>query len=184
MASIHEKLSRNRKPRVHISYDVETEGAKVKKELPFVVGVMGDYSGNASENKKAFRDRKFINIDRDNFDEVMSRIAPQINFRVANKLSDDNSEMSVNLKFNSMEDFEPGKIVQQVEPLQKMLHTRKQLTELIAKIDRSEDLEEILENVLQNTEQLKELSEQLGTTSESDKKADASESDKQQPEAQ
>ena len=118
--SIHGKLNRVRKPRVHITYDVETEGATVVKDLPFVVGVLGDFTGNPSESLKPLKDRKFVNIDRDNFNDVMARMAPGLEFRVANTLAEDGSEMAVRLKFNSMQDFEPARIVEQVEPLKKL----------------------------------------------------------------
>ena len=116
-SSIHDKLERVRPPRVHIRYEVETNGAVVQKELPFVVGVMGDFSGNPTEPLKPLKDRKFIQIDRDNFNDVMARMTPGLNFRVENTLEGDGSEMAVQLKFNSMEDFEPAKVVEQVEPL-------------------------------------------------------------------
>src|SRR3954449_5394283 len=118
--SIHDKLSRVRKPRVHITYQVETEGAVVEKELPFVVGVLGDFSGNPTQPLKPLKDRKFIQIDRDNFNDVMSRMTPGLNLKVENTLAGDGSQMAVQLKFNSMEDFEPGKVVQQVEPLRQL----------------------------------------------------------------
>ena len=89
MESIHDKLSRVRKPRVHITYDVETEGAMVKKELPFVVGVMGDFSGNNNDNIKPLKDRRFIQIDRDNFDDVLRRMSPKLKLKVDNRLTDD-----------------------------------------------------------------------------------------------
>src|ERR671933_293714 len=112
-SSIHEKLDRVRKPRVHIKYEVETEGAMVEKELPFVVGVLGDFSGNPTQPLKPLKDRKFIQIDRDNFNEVMARMTPGLNIKVENTLKGDGSEMAVNLKFGSMEDFEPGRVVDQ-----------------------------------------------------------------------
>ena len=161
-ASIHDKLKRVRKPRVHITYEVETEGAVVVKELPFVVGVIGDFSGNPTEPLKPIKDRKFIQIDRDNINDVMKRMTPGLNMRVENTLADDGSEMSVQLKFNSMEDFDPTNVVKQVEPLRKLLETRDRLRDLLTKVDRSEDLEQLLEKVLQNTDELKKLSSELG----------------------
>src|SRR5438067_8503674 len=103
--SIHDKLERVRKPRVHITYQVETEGAQVEKELPFVVGVLGDFSGNPTQPLKPLKDRKFIQIDRDNFNEILSRMTPGLNLKVENTLKGDGSEMPVSLKFNSIEDF-------------------------------------------------------------------------------
>src|SRR6266550_5214069 len=114
MASINDKLERVRKPRVHIKYEIEEEGAVVERELPFVVGVMGDFSGNPTKPLPPLKDRKFVQIDRDNFNDVMARISPELNMRVKNTLKDDGSEMAVQLKFRSMEDFEPGKIAENV----------------------------------------------------------------------
>ncbi len=165
MESIHEKLKRVRKPRVHITYEVETEGAVVVKELPFVVGVMGDFSGNPTQPLKPLRDRKFIQIDRDNLNEVMARMTPGLNLKVDNTLKGDGSQMAVDLKFKSMEDFEPARIVEQVEPLRKLMETRNKLRDLMTKVDRSEDLEAVLERVLQNTEDLGRMSGELGIKS-------------------
>jgi len=162
MASVHDKLKRVRKPRVHITYEVETEGAAVLKELPFVVGVMGDFSGDPTSPLAPLKDRKFIQIDRDNFNDVMARMTPGASMKVENTLAGDGSEMAVDLKINSMSDFDPGNVVQQVEPLRKLQETRDKLRDLMSKVDRSEDLENLLEGVLQNQDQLGELSSQLG----------------------
>jgi len=162
MASIHDKLGRVRKPRVHISYEVETEGAAVKKELPFVVGVMGDFSGDPTTPLKSLKDRKFIQIDRDNFDSILARMTPGVNLKVENTLAGDGSEMAVDLKFSSMDDFSPESIVNQVDPLKKLQETRDQLRDLLTKADRSEDLESVLEKVLSDNDSLKALSEELG----------------------
>lgn len=162
MSSVHEKLNRVRKPRVHISYEVETGGALVQKELPFVVGVMGDFSGDPTEPLKPLRDRKFVQIDRDNFNDVMTRMTPGLNLKVKNTLQNDGSDMAVQLKFNSIEDFDPGNIAAQVPAMKKLLDTRSKLRDLLTKIDRSEDLEAVLEKVLQNTEDIKKLSGELG----------------------
>jgi type VI secretion system protein ImpB len=164
--SIHDKLDRVRKPRVHITYQVETEGASVEKELPFVVGVLGDFSGNPTSPLKPLKDRKFVQIDRDNFNDVMARMTPGINMKVENTLKADGSEIPVQLKISSIQDFDPGRIVQQVEPLKKLLDTRDKLRDLLAKVDRSEDLENILEKVLKNTDELKKLQTDLGGKAE------------------
>lgn len=164
--SVQQKLKRVRAPRVHITYDVETEGAQVRKELPFVVGVIGDFSGKPYEPLKPLRDRKFTQIDRDNFDDVMQRMTPGAEFKVDNTLAGDDSQMAVSLKFKSMEDFEPGAIVQQVEPLRKLLAVRNKLRDLMSKVDRSEELESLLEEVLQNTDKLAALAGELGTENE------------------
>jgi type VI secretion system protein ImpB len=161
MESIHSKLSRVRKPRVHITYDVETEGASIKKELPFVVGVMGDFAGHNTEALKPLKDRRFVQIDRDNFDDVLRRMNPKLNFKVENKLANDDSQFEVELEFKSMQDFEPAAIVRQVEPLDKLMATRNKLRDLMTKIDRSEELENILERVLNNNEDLQKLAQEL-----------------------
>jgi type VI secretion system protein ImpB len=160
--SIHEKLKRVRKPRVHITYEVETEGAQILRELPFVMGIMGDFSGDPTEPLRPLSERKFIQIDRDNFNEVMARMTPGLNIRVPNKLADDGSEMAVALKFNSIEDFEPGRVAEQVPALKALLDTRNKLRDLMSKVDRSEQLESLLEQILKNEGELKSLSGELG----------------------
>ena len=163
MESIHKKLNRVRKPRVHISYDVETEGAVHQKELPFVVGVMGDFSGDPTTDLKPMRDRRFVQIDKDNFDEVLKSMTPGLKLSVNNTLSDSESTMAVDLKFESMSDFEPEAIVNQVEPLKKLLDARNKLRDLSTKADRSDELEDIIEKVLNNQADLKDLAAALGT---------------------
>jgi type VI secretion system protein ImpB len=166
--SIHQKLSRVRKPHVHITYEVETEGAVEVKELPFVVGVLGDFSGNPTQPLKPLAERKFISIDRDNFNDIMQRQAPGLNFRVENTLKGDGSEMAVQLQFKSIEDFEPGRVVDQVEPLKKLLETRNKLRDLLSTVDRSDKLEEQLEEILKNTEKTQALAKAVGADSKSD----------------
>jgi type VI secretion system protein ImpB len=162
MAGIHDKLGRVRKPRVHLSYEVETEGAMVEKTLPFVVGVMGDFSGDPTSPLKPLKDRKFIQIDRDNFDDVMAKMTPGLKFKVENTLQKDGSEIGVDLKFGSMADFDPARVVQQVEPLRKMIETRNKLRDLLSKADRSDELDSLLERVLKNQEDLNKLAGDLG----------------------
>jgi len=162
MAGIHDKLGRVRKPRVHLSYEVETEGAMVEKTLPFVVGVMGDFSGDPTSPLKPLKDRKFIQIDRDNFDDVMSKMTPGLKFKVENTLQKDGSEIGVDLKFGSMADFDPARVVQQVEPLRKMIETRNKLRDLLSNADRSDELDSLLERVLKNQEDLNKLAGDLG----------------------
>ncbi len=161
MDSVHDKLKKVRKPRVHITYDVETEGAVEVKELPFVVGVMGDFSGDPTEPLAPLKDRKFIQIDRDNFDQVMRRMAPGLQYRVENTLAQDGSEMVVNLKFESIDDFEPGRVIEQVEPLKRLLETRNKLRDLMTKADGSEQLENLLESILKDQTQLERLKREL-----------------------
>lgn len=162
--SVQKKLNRVRKPRVHITYDVETDGAQVRKELPFVIGVMGDFSGKSYEPLKSIRERKFVQIDRDNVDDVMKRMTPGAQFKVENTLAGDNSEIAVDLKFKSMEDFEPANVLAQVEPLRKLLEVRSKLRDLMSKADRSEELEGLLERILQNTDDMSSLASELGAT--------------------
>lgn len=170
--SIHDKLNRVRKPRVHISYDVETEDAVVQKELPFVVGVMGDFSGDPTTPLKPLKDRRFVQIDRDNFDQVLASMTPGLQLKVRNTLEDDGSEFAVDLKFESMTDFEPAAIVNQVEPLRRLMETRNKLRDLSTKADRSEELEQIIERVLTNEADLNELAEALGTDKDDEEKGD------------
>lgn len=160
--SIHKKLERVRKPRVHITYDVETEGAVVVKEPPFVMGIMGEFTGNnPGAPLKSLKDRKFVQIDRDNLNDVMAKLEPGLAFKVDNKLTDQEGTIQVDLKFRSMNDFEPGQVVEQVEPLKKLLDTRNKLRDLLTKADRSEELESLLEQVLQSTDSVQRLSNEL-----------------------
>lgn len=163
MSSVHNKLGRVRKPRVHIEYKVETGGATEKKHLPFLMGVVGDFSGNMpTGEKKPLRDRKFVNIDRDNINDVLKSMTPGVSMEVENTLAGDGSMMKVNLKFESMEDFNPAKVVEQVTPLKKLLDVRNQLKDLRSKIDVSTDLEATLEKVLKETENVASLANELG----------------------
>lgn len=160
--SIHQKLARVRRPRVHVTYEVETEGASVVRELPFVLGVVGDFSGDPTQPLRPFAERKFVQIDRDNFDEVMRRLAPALKLKVENKLSDDNGMMAVDLAFESIEDFEPGRVLDQVPALRSLLETRNRLRDLLAKADRSEELEHLLEQMLQDENKIGAISRELG----------------------
>jgi type VI secretion system protein ImpB len=161
-ASIHDKLNRVRKPRVHITYDVETEGAQILRELPFVVGVMGDFSGDPTSPLRPIADRKFVQIDRDNFNDVMASMNPGLKLRVDNKLSEEGGQMGVDLKFNSIDDFEPARVAGQVPALRTLMETRAKLRDLMSKVDRSEELEGLLEQVLKNENEMKSLQDQLG----------------------
>jgi len=159
--STQKKTGRVRKPRVHITYDVHIGDAIEKTELPFIVGVMGDFSGDPTANIRPLKERKFIQIDIHTFDDVMKKFNAGLNLQVPNTMLDDGSEMAVQLKFESLEDFSPARVAQQVKPLKKLLETRQQLTELINKIDRSDDLGNLLETVLTDSEALKKLSDEL-----------------------
>lgn len=162
MSSVHDKLARVRKPRVHITYNVETEGAQIERELPFVLGVLGDFAGDPGEPLKPMAERKFVQIDRDNFNDVMARLQPGLNMRVENTLAGDGSEMAVSLKFRSIDDFEPAKVAEQVPALKALMETRNKLRDLMSKVDRSEELEGLIENVLKDKDKLAQLSNELG----------------------
>ena len=132
---------------------------------------MGDYSGNApSKEKKALKERNFVEIDKDNFDDVMERIGPGVRFKVDNELEEGDKQMMVELKFNKMEDFEPQNIAKQVPALNSLLEARKQLEEILSKADLSENLEGVLEEVLQNNEKLQALVNELGTDADKEAK--------------
>jgi len=156
--STQKKLSRVRPPRVQITYDVEVGDSIETKELPFVLGVLGDYSGNPKEALPKLKDRKFVDIDRDNFDDVLKGVAPRVQIRVDNQLSKDDTQMGVELNFSKMEDFEPQNIVNQVEPLKKLLEARTKLSDLRNKITGNDKLEELLEEIVRDTEKLKQIS--------------------------
>ena len=164
--SIQKRLQKVRPPRVQMTYDVEIGDAIEKKELPFVVGVVGDFSGQSEVEQKKLRDRNFVNVDNDNFDEVMKAVEPRAVFRVPNTLSDKGGEFAVDLKFKSTEDFRPESVVQQVEPLRKLLEARTKLADLRNKLAGNEKLEDILSDILSSTEKLGELSKQVKTNKE------------------
>ena len=153
--SIHEKLKRVRKPHVHITYEVFTNGAQEVKELPFVLGLMGDYAGDTKQ--KALKDRKFLEIDRDNFNDIMKRINPTLKFRVENTLAGDGSEMPIQLKFENIKDFEPGAVVDQVPALRELLEVRNKLRDLASTVDRIDGAEELLADILKDADKVKGL---------------------------
>lgn len=164
--SVQKKLQRIRPPRVQLTYDVEIGDAIEQKEIPFVVGVLGDFSGNSENPLPKLKDRKFVNVDVDNFDDVMKGIQPRATFRVKNTLSEEGGEFGVDLKFNSIEDFRPESVVQQVEPLRKLLEARTRLSDLRNKLAGNDKLEDILSEVLANTESLKQLGADTRATEE------------------
>lgn len=161
-SSVHDDLKRRRKPRVHITYDVETEGAVETQELPFVVGVMGDFSGDPTEEPKDLRDRDFITIDRDNFDEVMQRMNVGLDLKVDNTLQDDGSQFNVHLEFNSLQDFDPDRVAEQVEPIRELLETREKLRELQSQADREPRLGKRVGEILQNQAAAQQIASELG----------------------
>ncbi len=155
--SVQKRLQKIRPPRVQLTYDVEKGDAIEQKEIPFVVGVLGDFSGKPEEALPRVKDRKFVNVDLDNFDSVMEGMAPRANYRVANRIGDEGGEFAVELKFKGIDDFRPESIVEQVEPLRKLLEARSKLADLRNKLAGNEKLEDLLSDVLNNTEQLKQL---------------------------
>lgn len=154
-------LERNRKPRVHIKYEVETEHGLQEKELPFVVGVIGDFSADNAEQLPSLDERQFLNIDRDNFDQVMEKINPKLVIDVDNKLDESHTELKLSLSFKSLKDFEPDQLVMQVEALRKLKLARDHLRELLNKMDCSESLEKSIENILKDQKQLLQLAQDL-----------------------
>jgi type VI secretion system protein ImpB len=159
--SLQHKIDRVRPPRVQITYDVEIGDAIELKELPFVIGVMGDFVGKPEEPLPSFKNRKFVEIDPDNFNQVMAGMKPRLAYTIDNKLQDDGSKMGIELKFNDIEDFEPDQVVQQVEPLRKLVEARQKLADLRSKMDGNEKLETMLEDIISNADKQKELSDAL-----------------------
>lgn len=155
--STQKKLSRVRPPRVQITYDVEIGDAIETKELPFVLGVLGDYSGHPEAPLAKLKERKFVEVDRDNFDDVLKGIAPRLNIRVDNQLKKDGTQIGVELNFSSLEDFEPLNVVNQVEPLKKLLEVRRRLSDLRNKINGNDKFEELLDDIMRDTEKLKKI---------------------------
>lgn len=147
--SYQDKLKRVRPPRVRIDYKVETEGAEPILELPFVVGILADLSGMPADPLKPLKQRTFASIDRDNFNSVMSKAAPRLAFRVPNRLGGDpNEQLNVELKFNKLADFEPGRVAEQVPALNELLQMRNKLTELLGKMEGNDALEKLLKDVI------------------------------------
>jgi len=158
--SLQHKLDRVRSPRVQITYDVEIGDSIEMKEIPFVVGVLADLSGKPDEPPPKLKDRKFIEIDRDNFDNVLEGMKPRIAFKVDNKLSGDDTKMAVELRFKGLDDFHPERVADQVTPLRKLGEARRKLSDLLSKLDGNDKLDELLQNVIANTDSLQKLSEQ------------------------
>ena len=154
--SVQKRLNKVRPPRVQMTYDVEIGDAMENKELPFVLGVVGDYGGNSDKEQKRLKDRKFVNIDNGNFDEVLAGVEPVARFQAPNRLTGD-GDLAVELHFRSMTDFRPEAIVRQVAPLSRLLDARSKLADLRNKLAGNDRLEDILTDVLANTEQLAKI---------------------------
>src|SRR5437763_83825 len=160
--SLQHKLDRVRRPRVQITYDVETNGAMQKMELPFVVGVLADLSGKPKEALKPLKDRKVVNIDRDNFNDVLAKATPRVAIKVDNKLTDANTKLAVELNFRHMDDFEPARVAEQVGPLRELLEMRKKLTQLLSKMEGNDKLEALLHEVMSNKSKALQLANAMG----------------------
>jgi type VI secretion system protein ImpB len=160
--SLQHKLDRVRSPRVHITYDVETGGAIEMKEIPFVMGVLADLSGKPDEPLPRLRDRKLVEIDRDNFHEVLKGMKPRLAFRVDNKLTNDDTKLAVELRFQHLDDFSPERVAQQVEPLRKLIEVRRQLSSLLAKTDGNDQLSARLQEIISSTELLQQVGKEAG----------------------
>lgn len=161
-------LDRVRAPRVQITYDVEIGDAIESKEIPFVVGVLSDLSGKPDEPLPKVKDRKFVEIDRDNFNNVLEGLKPRLAYRVDNKLTDDDSKIGVELRFKSMEDFHPEQVAQQVTPVRKLVDARKRLSDLLAKLDGNDKLDEMLQEVLASTDSIESLGKEAGVEKATD----------------
>jgi type VI secretion system protein ImpB len=158
--STQKKLSRIRPPRVQITYDLEVGDAIQKKELPLVVGILADLAGKPDVPLAPVKARKFVDIDRDNFNDVMASIGPRLAFGVDNRLAgDDGSKLNVELRFRRLDDLRPESLIQQVEPLRKLFEARQRLNDLIAKLDGNDDLDALLQDIAGNTESQQKIKE-------------------------
>jgi len=155
--SLQHKLDRVRRPRVQITYDVETGGAMKKVELPFVVGVLADLSGQPKEALRPFKERKAVAIDRDNFNDVLTKAGVRLAMRVPNTLTDPNSKLAVELNFKHIDDFEPVHVAEQIAPLRELLEMRKELTQLLNRMEGNDKLEQLLESILTNQQKAQAL---------------------------
>jgi type VI secretion system protein ImpB len=161
--STQKKLERVRPPRVAISYDVETGGAIEKKELPFLMGVLGDFTGQPTEPLPRLKERKFVEVTPDNFDDVLASMKPHLAFSVENKLSDDaDARIAVDLNFRSLDDFAPDAIAKQVKPLRELLELRTQLADLRGSLQTNEKLDEVLQATVGDADKMAKLRSELG----------------------
>jgi len=160
--SLQHKLDRVRAPRVQITYDVEIGDAIEMKEIPFVLGVLADLSGKPDEPLPKLKDRKFTEIDRDNFNNVLEGMRPRLAFKVDNKLTGDDTKLAVELRFKSIDDFRPENVVTQIEPLRKLLDARQRLSGLLGKLDGNDKLDDLLQKVIADTDSLKKLGKETG----------------------
>jgi type VI secretion system protein ImpB len=162
--SVGDKVGRVRAPRVHITYQVEKGGAMVMKELPFVMGVLGEFSANPKETDKKLKERDFVEVNLQNFDKVLKDMAPQLKYTVPNKLSTDPDagEIPVDLTFESMQDFAPDRVAQRVEPLKKLLDLRTKLADLRGSLQGNDKLEAMLQETMKDADKMAQLKSELG----------------------
>lgn len=166
--SLQHTLDRVRAPRVQITYDVEVGDAIEMKEIPFVVGVMSDLSGKPDEPLPKLKERKFVEIDRDNFNNVLEGMKPRVAYRVDNKLTEDDAQVAVELRFKSMDDFHPERVAEQIGPVRKLVEARKRLSEMLNKLDGNDKLDELLQDIISSTDSLEKLSKEAGTLKDED----------------
>jgi type VI secretion system protein ImpB len=161
--SVHAKLERVRPPRVHVTYNVEIGDAIELKEIPFVMGVMADLSGQPAEPLEKINSRRFVEITPDNFDSVLESMTPRVAFSVKNRLTDDPKagNLGVDLTFKTMDDFEPDRIVQNVKPLKELMELRSKLSDLIGSLQGNEKLERLLQEVMGDHEKLEQLKQEM-----------------------
>lgn len=171
--SVHAKLERVRPPRVHVTYNVEVGDAIEIKEIPFVMGVLGDFSGQPEEPLPRIRERRFVEVTPDNFDSVLASMKPRVAFTVENKLSDDPAagKIGVDLRFSNIEDFEPEKVARQVKPLRELLELRTKLSDLRGTLQGNEKLEKLLQDVLGNTEKMQQIKDEMDSAEGGDANA-------------
>jgi len=181
--SAQHKLDRVRRPRVQITYDVETGGAMKKVELPFVVGVLADLSGQPKTPLKPFKEREAVMIDRDNFNKILEKCGARLAIRVPNKLTDPNSKLAVELNFKHIDDFEPARVAEQIAPLKELLEMRKELTHLLNRMEGNDKLEQLLSDVLANTEKAAAVARVLGGSSGAGSEQEAPASQQEEPQS-
>src|ERR1700735_4444227 len=166
--STQHKLDRVRPPRVQITYDVETGGAIEIKELPFVVGVLGDFTGQPEQPLPKLKERRFVEVTPDNFDSVLESMKPHLSFAVENKLSEDSNagQLKVDLRFKSLEDFEPEQVGRQVKPLKEKRGVRAPPTALEGRLSTNAKRESALLEAVSKTEKLDKLKSEVGEKEE------------------
>jgi len=174
--STQHKLDRVRSPRVHVTYDVQIGDATEQKELPFVLGVLGDFTGLAAKDAAKLSGRKFVNITPESFDSVLEALRPRVSFSVPNRLDEDPEtdvrdplvvdenapQLKVDLTFTKLEDFDPANVAENVAPLRKLLELRQKLSDLRGTLQGNDALDELLQQAIKDTERARQIAAQLG----------------------